>query len=869
MTTQAAQLQFAAEFTLFLAAVAAVSVTALRPKLCYSQAIPRLCAVVGALCLAVAAFLHGSLIVDVAHDSLLVSLRVVGIAALALSLIRWNGSSAARSLTGLSLVLLAVAEVIGRSDVSWSDGIRGVGAVALILAVLVASRRSIVTRVAAVAAAIVLLVVAVLAVALSAVIADNVEAEVERRYAARADTEAAAFLATSRIAQNDADLLARSLRQWTSEIQVASSDSPDAAAAQAQVGQVLSVYRDDVSRAQNAGPLVVAGANGRAVAAVDANEIVRVELLGSAAVQYVLTNRQPTGDVAVIGEQVFAIGAAPITSGAGGDFFGVALVTSRIDGEYLAPKVTDSASVDQQVAISIADRQRVYGEAGETVDLATELSLANRVLDSGERQTALAGDRFVVSVPVVNDAGTPFMVVNVSVPQKRIDATRADLFRLLFIVSLGAGLGAVVLAGYAGNRIGSTIEGLTAAARRLQDGDLTARAEVGQEDELGTLASTFNTMSMAIGSMTDDLRSAAAAETELRARLEGVVAGMGEALVAVDEAGTITDFNAAAEELTGHPARDALGKTLDGLCRVTSEDDVDITGRFVRPVLEAWTLPADLHSADGRSVPVAVSAGPLRGASGALQGAVFVMRDVRREREIDQMKTDFIANVSHELRTPLTPVKGYSDILASRDLSAEQVRQFASEIATGARQLERVTDQLVQFATLAAGRLHLQAEPVRAREMLDHLVQRWEGRVPPTIAVTRRVSRGTPRAVVDRRYIDVALDELVDNAVKYSPDGGRIRVSSSGGDSDGKRVLVLSVQDQGVGIDPDRVETIFDDFAQVDGSATRRFGGLGLGLALVSRIVRAHGGDLECESTLGRGTTIRIVLPVEPPEEAT
>ena len=190
-------------------------------------------------------------------------------------------------------------------------------------------------------------------------------------------------------------------------------------------------------------------------------------------------------------------------------------------------------------------------------------------------------------------------------------------------MALGAALVAMILAGYAGNRIGSGLAALTSATGELQQGNLRARANLRTDDELGVLATTFNQMAGSIETMTGDLRTAAEEEAALRARLEGVVGGMGEALVAVDERGHITDFNAAAEELVGVPARDALGKKLDAVCSVAGEDDVDLTVRFVEPVLDSWTAQAELHGA-GESVPVAVSAGPLRGPGGVLTGAVFV-----------------------------------------------------------------------------------------------------------------------------------------------------------------------------------------------------------------------------------------------------
>lgn len=864
MSTEAAQLQFAAEFTLFIAAVAAVAVTILKPELLFRAAAARATYAIGAAALAAAAFLHGSLLVDDAGEPLLVLVRAAGIVLVGAALVRWHGPDNGRllGLTGVVVLALAEALTLGDGELA-ADAVRGVGALVFGLSLVVSSRHAIAARIATSAAAVVLLVITSVAIALSIVISANVEDEAARRYAARAETEAQVFVDASQAAEGEATLLARTLQSQASAI--TATDAADGAdTGSADVAAALTVYRDTLLRDPFSGPLLVVGPSGGEVATIDADPIARIELVGSDAVRDVLETRRAVADVAVVGDQAFSIGAAPITNATGTDFLGVAVVTTRLDGEFLQDRIVDVASAEDEIGLALIDRQRAYAVAGGQPELSTSLRLAADALLDGERHATVDGDRFVVAVPVLDEDAAPFLAVTVSVPQSSLDETRQDLFRLLFVVALGGALAAMILAGYAGNRIGSGLGVLTTATGELQQGRLSARAEVATEDELGVLATTFNQMAHSIQTMTDDLRAAADDEAALRARLEGVVGGMGEALVAVDERGRITDFNAAAEELVGIPARDTLGKKLDAVCRVVAEDGADLTARFVKPVVDSWTAAADVEATDGSTVPVAVSAGPLRGAGGVLTGAVFVLRDMRREREIDQMKTDFIANVSHELRTPLTPVKGYADILATRELPPDRVQSFAREILNGAGQLERVTEQLVQFATLAAGRLQLAPEKVRPRDLLDDLVARWNGRITASHSLTRRIARGAPSATLDRRYLDLALDELVDNAIKYSPDGGRVRVSATPYENGHGPHLLLSVDDKGVGIDPERREAIFDDFSQADGSATRRFGGLGLGLALVNRIVRAHGGELRCSSTPGQGTTVEILLPLEP-----
>jgi PAS domain S-box-containing protein len=361
------------------------------------------------------------------------------------------------------------------------------------------------------------------------------------------------------------------------------------------------------------------------------------------------------------------------------------------------------------------------------------------------------------------------------------------------------------------------------------------------------------------------LQAAADDETRLRNRLEAVVAGMTDALVAVDSHGLITDYNRAAEQLLGVRVSAALGRRVEDVVDLIDTDGAVIDGCMVDRAPEPWAVLGSVHPRGGGTIPVAASSGALRGPHGEVAGRVLVIRDLRREQEVERMKSEFLSRVGHELRTPLTGIMGYADILLRREVPADRARLWLDEILQAGRRLLRIVEMLEFFASSGAGRVLLRPEPLDPRALVNGLTAAWSGRLPDNVSIGRRVARDTPLVLADRRWLTMAIDELIDNAVKFSPEGGRILVTAApAGDGVG-----ISVTDHGVGLTPAASDAVFADFVQADGSDTRRFGGLGLGLAVVRRVVESHGGDVHCRSVEGRGTTIRIVVPAAPTRAVT
>lgn len=879
MTSAVAQIQFAAEFVTFLVAAAGLALVLLRNELTTRRPPERLALTLGFLATALAAFGHGSLLLNGDFEGIVIALRLAGIVGLGIgSIWWWRGHGVARQLLWIGLVGTAAAvflQVIGAGRAS--DAALAAGSIMIGGALLVASRHSVAARVAASAAGTLLLVVLVLSVALSAVLSSSVEREELNRLQSRANTEA--NLATSSfVAEEPTARLVGAFMYGLGQRQLT------AAAVQNLLTELGSgtdpVY--PVGGFEVLVPLTSnpgGGARIVALVGIDRQSGTAIEVAG-------LPDAQPTcrvsgsGSDYLIGPQLLAVAAytlcpynTPIL---------VVVRVSPIDDTYLIGRQQD----DETQALAIVGPNAVIAKVGAGPSNQSLISVGAAVLASKGGINRVIGSQYVAAQPIKQANGTILGAMVVSTPTSTVITTRNQLFRTLFLIALGGTLIALGLAVVIGDRITASLRRLTLVAESIQRGRRGERSGITSDDEVGVLGVAFDSMADSIEEQTRALRAAADDETRLRSRLEAVVAGMGDALVAVDARGKITDFNQSAEEMTGVTASQAIGRPVDEVVRLVNEDGASIGPRLRTPSPSRWGAVVTAVDLNGAEFPVAISAGALRGPGNELVGQVLVVRDLRREREVERMKTEFLSRVGHELRTPLTGIMGYADFLSRFPVSADAAQGFYGEILESAKRLLRVVEMLEFFASSGAGRVLLRPEPLDVHQLIEGVLTPWTDRLVAPSTISRLVDGPLPEITGDRRWLAVAIDELIDNAVKFSPGGAQVTVTAgvarvgppkepprfvgpgaSTPSTNGKLtipVLEIAVIDLGKGMTAEEQATAFGEFVQGDGSDTRQFGGLGLGLSLVHRVVEGHGGSVRCTSSPGRGSTFTIVLPLPP-----
>lgn len=252
---------------------------------------------------------------------------------------------------------------------------------------------------------------------------------------------------------------------------------------------------------------------------------------------------------------------------------------------------------------------------------------------------------------------------------------------------------------------------------------------------------------------------------------------------------------------------------------------------------------------------------PIDGENGAIAGAVVLFHDITEFKRLDDMRRDFVANVSHELRTPLSILRGYIEtLLEAGQTSRDELRRILGVMERHSKRLGLLLDDLLSLAKLESANPDLEVSTVRLDELCLNVTRDWEKRfAEKNLHVIVDLAPGLPSVCADASRLQEILYNLLDNAVKYSPKKGEIRLRIE----QREKEIALSVSDNGVGISKEDLPRVFERFYRADKAHSGEDGGTGLGLAIVKHIAQLHRGRVEAESERGKGTTVRVLLPTD------
>ena len=260
---------------------------------------------------------------------------------------------------------------------------------------------------------------------------------------------------------------------------------------------------------------------------------------------------------------------------------------------------------------------------------------------------------------------------------------------------------------------------------------------------------------------------------------------------------------------------------------------------------------------------LSVRTDPICDGEGNVIGIVHAISDISERKEIERMKSEFVSMVSHELRTPLTSLRGFVELMLGRDYPPEKQRHFLQVIHKESQRLTDLVNDVLDLQRIESGQQVFRFEPVSIAEIVQTTADVFAG-TGAEHAIVQEVAADVPLVLAEPERIRQVIGNLVSNALKYSPDGGVVRIGAC---TEGHEVVVW-VADQGIGIAPEQLSKVFSRFYRVDNTATRKIGGTGLGLALVKDIVEAHGGRAWAESIPGKGSTFYFTLKFAQPETA-
>jgi two-component system phosphate regulon sensor histidine kinase PhoR len=439
-------------------------------------------------------------------------------------------------------------------------------------------------------------------------------------------------------------------------------------------------------------------------------------------------------------------------------------------------------------------------------------------------------------------------VVRASIPVTAIDALIRNIRNEIALGGLIIAVFAAVLSLAISRRIARPIEQIKRTAESIAHGNLQARSQVDQSDEIGSLSDAINQMAL-------QLRDRINTVMRQRNEIEAMLSSMIEGVIAIDEQERIISMNQAAAAMFSCDITTVQGRSIQEVVRNTALHD------FVKNALTSQeTVETDIVLYADMERIINAHGTVLQGGDEHRVGALIVLNDVTRLWRLENIRRDFVANISHEIRTPITAIKGFVETLRDGSVKdPKDSKRFLGIVEKHVDRLEAIIEDLLSLSRIERGTEaeHIVLQGGRIRDVLLAAIQVCELKAAPKKITLELSCNDELKADINPALLEQAVVNLIDNAVKFSDDGSTVLVKAE--PIHGQ--ISISVRDQGCGIEKKHLPRLFERFYRVDKARSRQMGGTGLGLAIVKHIAQAHGGKVAVESTPGKGSTFSIHIP--------
>ena len=426
-----------------------------------------------------------------------------------------------------------------------------------------------------------------------------------------------------------------------------------------------------------------------------------------------------------------------------------------------------------------------------------------------------------------------------------VDKLRFSIFQVLLLIIILSMIVAFIFS----MKVISPIQEIEAFTDKIRKGDVSGMLMIDSRDEIGQLSKNINDM---VAALQEKIRVA----NEEKWKLRAAFASMAEGVMVLDSQNRIEGLNKGMAEMIGREYADIVGKTpIEAFRNIALQDALNRFRQAGEIVLEEITL------GDENPMILDVNISAVKSLPGQDPKTMIVFHNVTRLKKLEQVRADFVANVTHEIKTPLTPIIGFVETLQQGAIDDRvKAQKFLLTIHENAQRLNRLVDDLLTLSSIELGETKLHLEGLALEDVFETALTLISPRAAlKNVRIQRDVQPGLPMVRADRDRLVQILVNVLDNAVKFTPEGGSVSITAS---PEVQGFVVIKITDTGIGISKSELPRLGERFYRIDKTRSREMGGTGLGLSIVKHLMKAHEGSMEIESTLGKGTTVSLHFSV-------